>query len=30
MAKDKITDKRVLLQFYTETAQILSGEGKHY
>lgn len=30
MAKDKISDKKVLLQFYIETAQILSGEGKHY
>ena len=30
MAKDKITDKRVLLNFYTETAQILSGENKHH
>ena len=30
MAKDKITDKRVLLQFYTETAQILTFEGKFH
>ena len=30
LAKDKITDKRVLLQFYIETANILSGEGKHH
>ena len=30
MARDKITDKRVLLQFYVETAGILSGEEKHY
>ena len=28
LAKDKITDKKVLLQFYIETAQILSGEKK--
>ena len=30
LAKDKITDKRVLLQFYTETAQILAGEKKFH
>jgi len=30
LAKDKITDKRVLLTFYIETAQVLSSEGKHY
>ena len=30
LAKDKITDKRVLLTFYTETANILSSENKHY
>ena len=30
LAKDKITDKKVLLQFYIETAQILSGENKHH
>ena len=30
LAKDKITDKRVLLNFYQETAGIFSNEGKHY
>ena len=30
LAKDNITDKKVLLQFYTETANILSSENKHY
>jgi len=30
LVKDKITDKKVLLQFYMETAEILSGENKHY
>ena len=30
LAKDKITDKRVLLTFYTETANLLSAENKHY
>jgi hypothetical protein len=30
LAKDKIKDKRVLLTFYQETANILTSEGKHY
>ena len=30
LAKDKITDKRVLLTFYQETAGIFSSENKHY
>ena len=28
MAKDKVTDKKVLLQFYQESANILTQEGK--
>lgn len=30
LAKDKIKDKRVLMTFYMETAQIFSNEGKHH
>lgn len=30
LAKDKITDKRVLMNFYQETASIFTNEGKHY
>ena len=28
LAKDKVTDKKVLLQFYQESASVLSDEGK--
>ena len=28
MAKDKVTDKKILLQFYQESANILTQEGK--
>ena len=28
MAKDKVTDKKVLLQFYQESASVLTQEGK--
>ena len=30
LAKDKITDNKVLLTFYQETASIFTNEGKHY
>ena len=30
LAKDKITDKHVLLTFYIETAQVLTAENKHH